>query len=59
MTRNQLEFALESEAAVVYVKEFMAAKQKVKADEQVLVPFPAGTRFMVLDLGGKFVNLKV
>lgn len=59
MTRSQLEFALESEAAAVYVKEFMAAKQKVKADEQVLVPFPAGTQFMVLDLGGKFVNLKV
>lgn len=51
MTRSQLEFALESEAAAVYVKEFMAAKQKVKADEQVLVPFPAGTQFMVLDLG--------
>lgn len=59
MTRNQLEFALELEAAAVYVKEFMAAKQKVKADEQVRVPFPAGTQFMVLDLGGKFVNLKV
>lgn len=59
MTRDQLEFALESEAAVVNVKEFMVAKQKVKADDQVLVPFPAGTRFMALDLGGKFVNLKV
>lgn len=54
-----MEFALEPEAAAVYVKETKVAKQKVSDDEHALVPFPVGTRFMVLDLGGWLVNFKV
>ncbi|XP_061183555.1 heat shock 70 kDa protein 12A-like [Saccostrea echinata] len=50
---NQLEFALEPEAAAVYVKETKVAKESLSADEHQLVPFKPGTQFMVLDLGGR------
>lgn len=56
---DQLEFALEPEAAAVYVKETKVAKQRVSDDEHELVPFPAGTRFMVLDLGGGTIDISV
>lgn len=49
---EQLEFALEPEAAAVYVKETKVTKQRVSVDQHDLVPFPSGTQFMVLDLGG-------
>ena len=48
----QLEFALEPEAAAVYVKETKVTKQRVSVDQHDLVPFPPSTQFMVLDLGG-------
>lgn len=54
-----MEFALEPEAAAVYVKETKVAKQRVSGDEHALVPFPVGTRFMVLDLGGWLVNFNL
>lgn len=50
-----MEFALEPEAAAVFVKETKVAKQKVSDDEHALVPFQVGKRFMVLDLGGWLV----
>lgn len=56
---KQLEFALEPEAAAVYVKETKVAKQKVSDFEHALVPFPVGTRFMVLDLGGGTIDISV
>lgn len=56
---NQMEFALEPEAAAVFVKETKVAKQKVSDDEHALVPFQVGTRFMVLDLGGGTIDISV
>ncbi|XP_062617906.1 heat shock 70 kDa protein 12A-like [Saccostrea cucullata] len=56
---NQLEFALEPEAAAVYVKETKVAKESVSADEHQLVPFKPGTQFMVLDLGGGTIDISV
>lgn len=47
-----MEFALEPEAAAVFVKETKVAKQRMSGDDHALVPFQMGTRFMVLDLGG-------
>lgn len=59
MKSKQLEFALEPEAAAVYVKETKVAKQRVSGDEHALVPFSVGTRFMLLDLGGWLVNFNL
>lgn len=56
---NQMEFALEPEAAAVFVKETKVAKQRVSDDEHALVPFQVGTRFMVLDLGGGTIDISV
>ncbi|XP_022325854.2 heat shock 70 kDa protein 12A-like [Crassostrea virginica] len=56
---EQLEFALEPEAAAVYVKETKVTKQRVSVDQHDLVPFPSGTQFMVLDLGGGTIDISV
>lgn len=56
---NQMEFALEPEAAAVFVKETKVAKQRMSGDDHALVPFQIGTRFMVLDLGGGTIDISV
>lgn len=48
--RNQLEFALEPEAASVYVKEMLVTRTTIDNDTGI-VPFEVGTQYMVLDLG--------
>lgn len=50
---EQLTLALEPEAASVFVKE-MNVKREIIDDVVSLTPYDPGTRYMVLDLGGRY-----
>lgn len=56
--RDRLEFALEPEAASVYVKEMLVTRTTTD-NEAEIVPFEAGTQYMVLDLGGGTIDVVV
>jgi hypothetical protein len=49
----QLTLALEPEAASVFVKE-MNVKREISDDRVSLTQYDPGTRYMVLDLGGRY-----
>ena len=49
---EQLTLALEPEAASVFVEE-MNVKREISDDGVSLAPYDPGTKYMVLDLGGR------
>lgn len=49
---DQLNIALEPEAAAIYCKELAVARLNNDGSEAMLHKFDQGSQFMVLDLGG-------
>ncbi|KAK3099413.1 hypothetical protein FSP39_004047 [Pinctada imbricata] len=54
---NQLQFALEPEAASVYLKEVPVERTQTVTKEAALRAFPPGTKYLVLDLGGGTIDI--
>lgn len=55
--RDQLDIALEPEAAAIYCKELTVAKAKEQGNQPQLKTFDVGAQFMVLDLGGGTMDI--
>lgn len=52
---ENLILALEPEAASLYCKYLQTEKTQVDGNKTEIVPFQPGTRYLVLDLGGKII----
>ena len=53
---GQLSLALEPEAAAILCKEISTQRDRQDTDSVVLTSFRPGTKFFILDLGGRLYN---